>query len=274
MKNTVLVSSIKDPAGTNICQNILDIGNFKETGNHFEDSPILSDGNGIFLANTTEEIVFVVGLDEKFAGMDDPSYVFLSRHKAESGIPSFTAHFTGNYGSNEFGGLPGELAFCDPSVLKNYFLELKSLGNEIPQKFKITVEATHHGPTSLQHPVLFVELGSGPQEWTEKEPGGVIAKALLNSLRTSRQYSRVAIGIGGTHYSEKFNELIMESDVALGHIIPKYALDNFDARMLAQAVSKCTRGVSLAALDWKGLGKNKQAIIGSVKDSGLEILEL
>jgi D-aminoacyl-tRNA deacylase len=271
----VVVNSVKDPAGSNIHESLLRQVAFAEQQSLYEDNPVYFGANGICLVSTKKEIVFAEGLDREFSNTSKAfSYVFVSRHRAESGIPSLTAHFTGNFGSNDFGGLPGELAFCDPSMQKKYLLHLQANRNAIPARFNITLEATHHGPTSLLHPVLFVELGSGPSEWSEKGVADIIAKTLLQSFQDQRKYSKCAIGLGGTHYSEKFNKLVLETEIALGHIIPKYALDRLSREMLRQAIDKSVIPVNIAALDWKGLGRQKQAVIEMAQEMGLEILKL
>ncbi len=270
---TVIVNSEKDPAGSNIRDSLLDTGNFAQTGDAFDVNPVFSNGQSVFLATSKNEIVFVEGLDEHFGKDEKCSYILISKHRAESGIPSLTAHFTGNYSRSDFGGRPGELSYCDPYMLKSYMRELIERRNAIPSKFNITIEATHHGPTSLHYPVLFVELGSGPTEWEEKDVSVVIAEALLASL-PEKHYPKCAVGLGGTHYSEKFNQLVLDSDICLGHVIPKYALDNLDEALLRQAVAKSVVPITVAALDWKGLGKQKQKILDLVEKLGLETMKL
>ena len=154
---TVIVSSLNDSAGTNIRDRLLESYPFKATDGQFDSSPVYSWNDKIIVSGR-KDIAFVDHLDETFG---DCRYVFLSRHVAESGIPSLTAHFTGNFGAAAFGGNPGEIARYSPRMLKNYLIELNSLRNEIPDYYNVTLEATHHGPTSLQSPIMFVELGSG-----------------------------------------------------------------------------------------------------------------
>ena len=130
-------------------------------------------GMTLLVVSAKKDIVFVDQLDETFG---DCRYVFISRHRAESGIPSLTAHFTGNFGPATFGGNPSEIAKYSPQLLKNYMIELSSLRNEIDNSYRITLEATHHGPTSLKSPVLFVELGSTEKEWGDVATASLIAR--------------------------------------------------------------------------------------------------
>jgi D-aminoacyl-tRNA deacylase len=254
---------------------LLQTGSFSKTEKLFEQSPVYYDGNEITLITSTKDIVSVEGLDELFSDVPGRlSYVFISRHRAESGKPSLTAHFTGNFGTSGYGGNSEELSYTRPSLLKNYLLELEKERSDIPEKYGITIEATHHGPTSLRHPVLFVELGSSPNEWSDTNAANIIARCLIRGIRSEKKYPKVAIGLGGTHYSDKFNKVILHSETALSHIIPKYSLDLFTDVLLDQALQKTTETVSAAALDWKGLGKHKERIVQLARDRGLEIMKI
>jgi len=146
-----------------------------------------------------------------------------------------TAHFTGNFGPAAFGGNPGEIARFSPSLLKNYMVSLAANRSRISQTFGITLEATHHGPTSLKSSVLFVELGSTESQWVDIEAAGIVSDSLMNALNCQTKYDKCAIGIGGTHYPQKLTNLILESEFALGPIVPKYALEFFNHNVLVLA---------------------------------------
>lgn len=273
MRKIVIVNSSLDPAGTNIFQTLVENFGFDKTDEVFDSSPIYGFQD-ILLVTTRKEIVKVGSeLDRRF-GLEDSYYVFISRHRAESKIPSLTAHFTGNFGSAVFGGNPREISKYAPSILKQYMLELQSLREQIPAKYNLTLEATHHGPTDLRRPLMFVELGSSEDQWNDKNAALIIAKALMNCLlKTEKRYPKCAFGLGGTHYPEKFNKLeFADPDVALGVIVPKYSLEHLDEGMLKQVIDKSEEKISLAALDMKGLGKEKNRIIQIVNSLGLEIL--
>ncbi len=136
--------------------------------------------------------------------------------------------------------------------------------------YEITMEATHHGPTSLQKPVLFVELGSSEKYWGDKEAAAVVAEALMESLTEKQIWSRVAIGFGGTHYPEKFTKMVIEGDTAFSYIVPKYALENIDEAIVGQMLQRTNAPVRQAVLDWKGLGPHKEKVVSLVKQFGLE----
>ena len=140
----VIVCSLNDLAGTNIKERLTENFPFRETGEIFDSSPVYCWGSKL-LVSSHKDIVYVDDLDNKFT---DSIYIFISRHRAESGIPSLTAHFVGNFGDAVFGGNPSEIGRYSPGVLKNYSITLNSLRKEIPSTYNITLEATHHGPKS------------------------------------------------------------------------------------------------------------------------------
>lgn len=267
MKN-VIVCSLNDPAGSNIRERLLERFPFEMQDDWFDGSPVYAFDN-TFLASSRKDIVFVEGLDQKF---NDCNYIFISRHRAESGMPSLTAHFTGNFGPPSFGGNPGEISRYSPAKLKNYMKELYSLRSTIPDSYKITIEATHHGPTDLLRPVLFVELGSSEMQWVDMIAAETIATALIASLKSNAEYRKCAIGVGGTHYSEKFNKYILETEIALGPTVPKYALGYLDEDLLNQILSKSDVKVESAIIDRKGLGEYKTKVLQLLKTIGLEII--
>jgi D-aminoacyl-tRNA deacylase len=267
---TVIVCSSTDPAGTNIRDRLIEQLPFSETSRKYDDLPVLEYG-AISLVSSKKESIYNDDLDRTF---QDCNYIFISRHKAESGIPSLTAHFTGNFGTGDLGGNQREIAHYSPAILKRYFRTLDSLREEIPNVFEITLEATHHGPTSLRFPVLFVELGSGPGEWIDKTGASFVAKALKESLNSSENYSKCAVAFGGPHYPSKFNKFLLNTDFALGPIVPKYSLEYVDHPLLDQIVKKSDQKITHSVFDMKGLGPHKQRLAKLVSYFGLEIIRI
>lgn len=266
--NTVIVCSLNDPAGVNIRDRLIEAHPFEATDKTFDSQPIYSWGDKR-IASSSKDIVFVDGLERAFGRC---SYVFISRHRAESGIPSLTAHFTGNFGHATFGGNSHEIARYSPSVLKNYMLELNALRNEVEQGFEITLEATHHGPTSLQSPVMFVELGSTEKQWGDREAARVISRALISCLDSPRIYHKCAVGIGGTHYPQKLNKIETDTDIAIGVIVPKYALEHLDKALLKQVLSKSEQRIDQVVVDYKGLGGFKLKVKELLDEIKLEVV--
>ncbi|MDY6765053.1 MAG: D-aminoacyl-tRNA deacylase, partial [Halobacteria archaeon] len=162
--------------------------------------------------------------------------IFPSRHSGETG-PLLTAHFTGNFGDAEFGGKGRSLATPAPHALKQL---LSFFEQNTPDGFDVSLEATHHGPTEIDIPSLFAEIGSGPSEWGREDAARVIAKGILNlseQLKSNRAKS-IALGIGDGHYCPRLTRILLETDIAFGHIVADYALDDLNDELLKDAFEK------------------------------------
>ncbi len=262
---TVILASTKDLASRTLAQALEGQG-FQSTGVNLLGQPVFQKSS-FLLARFEGMIIFPPDLDEYF---NPQAYIFLSRHSAESGIASLTAHTTGNFTAEaKFGGAGRELGRVDPALLKNYLVALWKR-RDMAKGYEITMEATHHGPTSLQKPVLFVELGSSEKYWGDRKAATVVAEALVESLTEKSLWSKVAIGFGGTHYPEKFTKMLVEGDFAFSFVAPKYSLGQVDDKMVGQMLQRTNAPVRYAVLDWKGLGPHKDKIVGLVKQFGLE----
>jgi D-aminoacyl-tRNA deacylase len=265
---TVLVASTTNLASMTIAEALIDSSGFASTGVNLLGKPVYQKGS-LLLAFFDGSIVSPPDLDEFF---NPQAYIFLSTHRAESGIPALTAHTTGNFSSEaEVGGNGKELGRVDPALLKNYLRALAARKEEV-KGYDITMEATHHGPTSLQKPVMFVELGATEKEWKDKQAATVIGEALLKSLTEKEIWSKVALGFGGTHYPRKFTEMSIESDLAFSFVAPKHALEHVDEAMFGQMLHRTAAPVRYAVVDWKGLGQHKQRILGLASQFGLEVV--
>jgi D-aminoacyl-tRNA deacylase len=70
---------------------------------------------------------------------------------------------------------------------------------------------------------------------------------------------RQAIGFGGPHYAPRHTDIVLRTDVCIGHIIPKYV--DVDERLARLAVERTRDGVQLFVLDWNGLDASARAKI-------------
>jgi D-aminoacyl-tRNA deacylase len=202
------------------------------------------------------------------------NYIFLSKHVSKSGTPTLTCHSTGNYGDNPNGGNSREIAVSYPYLQKQFLRRLVNAKSATPT-YDIVIEATHHGPTSLKGPVLFIEIGSTEREWTDKNAASIVCDCILDVIKNDLNCcKKVGIGLGGTHYPIKFNKLLLESEFGLAAIATKNDLQSIDKNMLEQMIIKSIEKVSYVIVDWKGLGKQKDRIVGLVTDSGLDILKV
>ncbi|SHO42491.1 D-tyrosyl-tRNA(Tyr) deacylase [Nitrosotalea sinensis] len=199
-------------------------------------------------------------------------YVFLSKHAAESGTLALTCHSTGNFGDAMFGGFPRQVAIPHPHIQKSYMKKLWERKN-LFSKFDIIIEATHHGPTALGKPSLFIEIGTTEKEWNDKQLCEDVSEVVVNTMSEKPQKNDVAICFGGTHYPSKFNKELIEGKLALGTIIPKHGLDNVDSELFDHILKRNSEA-KLALVDWNGLGSNKQKIVDMINSSRLEMIKI
>lgn len=266
----LLVTSKHDIASLTIRDVFINEYSFEDTGETFDGNPILSNGE-TQLVTSAKEMVESDHLDATFQA---DVYIFCSRHKAESGKPALLVHSTGNLGSDAlFGGAPYSLSISTASLVS---VALKALYCEREERnltdFDVTMEATHHGPTSLNTPLLFIELGSDEHYWKHKEGARAVASAAMACVDAPMK-SDCSIGIGGTHYVSKFNKLVLEKDILIGHIAPKYALSVMPEDVVDKMIHRCVERVRHAIIDWKGTNQEqKQHIIPILEEKGLEVI--
>lgn len=138
---------------------------------------------------------------------------FASRHSGETG-QLLTAHHTGNIGPAEYGGDPNTLARAAPAA---HARVLAALDEHAPAGYDVGAECTHHGPSMVGAPSLFVEVGSGPDQWTADAPARAVARAILSlrGVAADRQAAaqrRTVVGFGGGHYVPRLERVIRETD--------------------------------------------------------------
>jgi D-aminoacyl-tRNA deacylase len=199
-------------------------------------------------------------------------FIFLSKHRSDSSIPTLTCHFTGNFSAdNSYGGNPRQIAISYPSLQKAYLKAITAARQNV-SKYEVIIEATHHGPTSLNKPVLFVELGSSEKQWADENAAAVICDTLLHVLENGfERCEKVGIALGGTHYPRKFSKLLLESNFGLAAVASKHNLKAIDDAMLNQMIEKSIEKVTHIVLDCKGLGSEKDRILKIVEKTPLEL---
>lgn len=226
----------------------------------------------VVLHVTGQSLLTLESLDRLYP--DAAAFVFLSKHRSDSGIPTLTCHCTGNFAADApFGGRPGELAVACPSLQKAY---LKAITSANVPGYDVIIEATHHGPTSLKKPVLFVELGSSEKQWADREAADAMCRCVLGVLQNGgpARCKKVGVALGGTHYPTKFNKLLLESEFGLAAVASKHSLGSIDEAMLRQMVDKSAEKVTHVVLDAKGLGSHKERLTRLAEATGLEILKV
>ncbi len=208
-------------------------------------------------------------LEEKY---DYDGFVFLSKHAAESGVLALTCHSTGNFSTAKFGGNDNQVAVPKPDFQKMYLQTLKKNQSQFPD-FQITIEATHHGPTALTKPSIFVEIGTTEKQWTDESLCNSVALLVHKVMSEPIKEHPVAICFGGTHYPSKFTNELLGGKYALGTVVPKHALDDLDERLFSHILEQNSMAKT-ALLDWRGLGSSKQKILDLLESTELEVIKL
>lgn len=201
-------------------------------------------------------------------------YVFLSKHAAVSGDLALTCHSTGNFSAAEFGGSPRRVAVPMPHLQKTYLQRLKRHQSEFPE-FDVTIEATHHGPTDLDKPSIFIEIGTTEKQWTDIHLCQSISDIVHDALSSPiPDESPVAICFGGSHYPAKFNEELLSGRHALGTVIPKHAIDHLDSDLFSHIMAQNALA-TVALLDWKGMNSaHKHKVLNLLDGTELQVIKL
>ena len=213
--------------------------------------------------------IYADWLEEKFSY---DGFIFLSKHAAESGVLALTCHSTGNFSEAKFGGNNRQVAIPHPHIQKSYLQKLWQNRNDF-SKFQITIEATHHGPTDLNKPSIFIEIGTTEKQWNDSILCNSIAKIVVEIMKSEQKSNPIAICFGGTHYPDKFTNELIHGKFALGTVIPKHALDFLDEELFSHILDR-NNMAKTALLDWGGLGQNKQKVLDMLNNTNLEVIRL
>ncbi|MHA2380032.1 MAG: D-aminoacyl-tRNA deacylase [Candidatus Thorarchaeota archaeon] len=267
----VLVASTQDIASQTISEVLREEHGFQDSGESFEGSPVYSHGNSNLLITTNRDLIFANHLEQHF---DAEVFIFCSRHRAQSGRPALLVHSTGNFGVDaSFGGEPQQLSVSIASLVSTALRRLRmERDRRALDEFDVTLEVTHHGPTSMKTPLLFVELGSEELHWRNKDGAMSVAAAVMDCVQAPIE-SEASIGFGGTHYASKFNKLVLDKDVKMGHISPKYALNEITASLVHQMIGRSREKITKAIIDWKGTNaENKAKLFPILEECNLEVI--
>lgn len=263
-----LVFSKRIKTGINVRGFLLKLYNFKKIG-MFNGNPVYKQKN-IFLYTLNKKIHY----SEKNLGEIDADFFIAPHFHCIDYYPKrFTVHPCGNWGKKwvKWGGKKGEFSCVDPLLLKIMLLSLVK-NNPFPD-FKVSIEASHHGPL-VDKPILFVEIGSNKTQYAKKENAKVLATAIMDALK---QFSfknikkpKIAIGIGSEHCAENFSKIMIEKDIAFSHICPGYQISELNKESLKKAIEKTKGKVDMIIVD-KNFKMSKK-ISKILNSTGLPIL--
>lgn len=227
----------------------------------------LPDNAKIYHINSPEEhtCVYCENVDKN---INADIFLFVTTHTSASGIKSLSLHTQGNWGTKaELGGKGNKLAPCPALFLKEGFKKMVEIC-DLPD-YDVIQECTHHGP-SISKPSIFIEIGSSENEWGNEKAGKINAEVIKHIVSVDPRNCRTAVGIGGPHHTPNFRKIQLDSEIAIGHVCPKYMLENLDINMLIQAIEKTLPKAEIVIADWKGLGQYKEKIKEIVSEIGVD----
>jgi D-aminoacyl-tRNA deacylase len=266
----LIVYSRTDPASKNIAQQLINHHGFVREQNETE---IYRKGN-VRLVPLEKPCIYAAP-DELPSDID--LILFASKHVSSSGKPALTVHTTGNLTTSaDFGGNPEEVAFVDPTIIRRVLRGLRVDASRGGLDIDVTMEATHHGPTSFPCPVCFVEIGSGSHEWENSVLGKIAAGAIMAAATTVPGVDPTAVGFGGTHYAAKHTRICLDGDYQIGHVVPKHAIEKgVSDQMIRDSIRKTTGSCKTAVVDWKGLGGlERRRLVESLENWNYEVVRV
>ena len=267
----LLVASNKDTASLNIARQILSHYSFEKISENFQENPMYEaniGGRKVKLVTLNEESVYAQNLPDFFNNME--LVVFISRHSSVSGTPTLSVHTSGNLGEAELGGLTRRVSVSPANAMRDALNAMMEFKEEMRLSYEVSYECTHHGP-SLNMPTMFAELGSSPKQWNDLKAAEAVAHATMKAIsKFDKSHAKAVLGVGGLHYNNKFTRIALESEMAFGHIIPKYAISYIDVEILRQCVDKTLEKVEFVVLDWKGIkGEHKSKLVEMLEEIGI-----
>ncbi|MBA1343595.1 MAG: D-aminoacyl-tRNA deacylase [ANME-2 cluster archaeon] len=282
-RKTTIVCSAPDLASMNIKENLLAMHDWERDGDVYE-------SDRVRIVEVDKLHIFCDHIDSKLErrGLPTNLIIFASKHKSDSSKRLFSAHFTGNVSDAKFGGNPRELAPAAPQLLRPVLHSMRDLAADTGAGYEVSMESTHHGPTALSVPSIYIEIGSTETEWVDSDAGRIVASAILdldqnldlnldsNSNRDPDGEVRtsgypVAVGFGGGHYAHRQTKLIFETEITFGHNFPKYQLDDLDDGLIRDALLKSN--ADFAYFDRKSMNAAQRNRISAViEDLGYEVL--
>ena len=261
-----VVCSTQDRASQNIKRNLLALRKWEQVSS----SPFeVFESRNFRLVEIKDPLIYQDGLDRKLGECGFPAslMIFASKHRSKDGRAILTVHSTGNVDEPRFGGMKKRLASSSPQAVRSLLRSLKLLAEN--EDYEVTLECTHHGPSEIDVPSVFIEIGSDEGRWLDEIPGRIAAEAILLYRESD---SPVAVGFGGTHYAPRQTALMLETDVAFGHIFPSHALDLLDGDMILQAFQRSK--ADFAYIDRKSMNAaQRERIMGLIESAGYEVLK-
>jgi D-aminoacyl-tRNA deacylase len=254
-----IVCSKSDKASLNIACNLLDLVTWEDRDGY------RSFGQFCLIIHDQQQ-TGLKDIESKLEdiGLKPKMIVFPCRHKAKEEVPWLGGHFTGE--TAPLNGGEKRLSMASPIGLCSF---LHNITKEAPEKFRISAEATHHGPTDLSIPSFFAEIGSSENQWSDPIAGKAVAKSILDLDMSNLP---VFLGVGGGHYVPRQTSLMIEAKIAFGHMFSSYQFETLDTSILEEAKEKS--GATYAYLDRKSFrSENRNKALKMFEEIGLPVLK-
>jgi D-aminoacyl-tRNA deacylase len=251
-----IICSRADPASINIAERLLELESWEDHGAY------RSSGRKCLLIHDQRQIL-LRGFDQRLEelALQPEIVVFASRHESQARLPWLGGHFTGEIAPGSWA-----LSAAAPWGLRSFLLNLIK---HAPQGFRVSAEATHHGPTDMRTPSFFAEIGSSEPQWRDTTAGEAVARAILD---LKRKELPVFLGFGGGHYVQRQTSLMLNSDIAFGHLFSSYQASALGPELLAEAAALSQAGY--AYMDKKSFRSHeKKQISELIRDLGVPLLE-
>ncbi|MDD5617303.1 MAG: D-aminoacyl-tRNA deacylase, partial [Candidatus Methanoperedens sp.] len=261
-----VVCSTQDRASQNIKNNLLTLRKWEQKSS---DIYTVFEFKNYRLIEIKDPLIYQDGLDRRLqeSGFPASLIIFASKHRSKDARAILTVHSTGNIDEAKFGGLKKHLAASSPQAVRTLLRSLKLMAEN--EEYEVTLECTHHGPTDIDVPSVFIEIGSNEKEWLDEVAGRIVAEAILLYKESD---SPVAVGFGGTHYAPRQTALILETDVAFGHIFPSHTLDLLDEELIHQAFIRSK--ADFAYIDRKSMkAQQRERLSAMIERAGYEVFK-
>ena len=259
-----------------------------EQHSYFKESDYTFDNEIVYQHNKFPNDIIVIHSDKDGvasnhldAGINTNLYIFASRHRAASGTPALLVHPTGNWNQVTLEGREKELSYTSAFALKTGLLNLISKQEEFGlEEFKVDMEVTHHGPTELKTPLIFMELGSSEEFWVHEAGAMAVGRAILETAEQYVNKNKASvnsyIGFGGNHYAYRFHKHVLNNkDIFVSHIAAKHAIDGLNEEIIKEAFEKTIEEPKGALIDKKGArSEQRKKVIEIVENYGKECIQI
>lgn len=243
MKHIVLVfcrDLDKDPVSAHVLRRMLALKDFEETDLVVDGEPVLRHraGDVLYTVVRLDTVLshayprYAAFLNDNFGDVD--AIIIVNWHQGQKAPNAiFTIQTTGDMASGKFSPV-------DPAIARSLFLSVEEQRQRIGlDSFSTWMEATHwsgavygegarNTVTAVLPSVIDLEIGSGPDDWSNPQASHVLTRALFHMFDEPAPELMSLLCVGGTHFEPGFTQLLRDygrtQNLALSHILPNHWL--------------------------------------------------